>query len=128
MNEAMFWDRIAADECHRMIEGGVADANNKLSPGGRRPLHAASLWGSAPVVPVLIRAGADVNARDKEGRTALMEAAVEGHTGIMKELLEAGADPALRNRSGETARDCAAAFNQLAAVELLDNWQVQRRG
>ena len=53
-------------------------------------------------VEELLRAGADKEARDKEGRTAVMVAAWKGHVICVRTLLEAGADP--RRISSKIAR------------------------
>ena len=56
--------------------------------------------GGAPI-RLLLAAGADVNARDKNGNTALV--LCDSNTGKILLLLQAGADPNARNHEGETA-------------------------
>ena len=53
------------------------------------------------VARLLLDAGADVNARDKEGNTALILACDNPEQVLL--LLQAGADPNVRNHEGETA-------------------------
>src|SRR5262249_36978800 len=48
------------------------------------------------MVRVLLEAGAEVNARDKNGMTALMMARSVGQSQIVEMLLQAGADPSLK--------------------------------
>ncbi|PCH55756.1 MAG: hypothetical protein COC15_04025 [Legionellales bacterium] len=63
---------------------------------------ASSLDGH-PLVEVLLKAGAKVNAQDEEGRTALMMASYQGHAAVVKLLLNNGANVYLENNSGATA-------------------------
>jgi ankyrin repeat protein/beta-lactamase regulating signal transducer with metallopeptidase domain len=74
--------------------GRAADADNLLkrdpalvratTQNGMTALHYAAMAGHADVVEVLIRYGADVNARDSSGKTPLMEAS---HGGPWKDAI-----------------------------------------
>jgi len=55
------------------------------------------------VMSMLIKAGADVNARQRDGSTLLMHAATGLQVTNVKFLLAAGADPSARNQRGDTA-------------------------
>ncbi len=60
------------------------------------------------VIAVLIRAGAEINARDVRGRTALMWAVMHYETpDRIIELLDAGADVKMKDEKGKTAFDLA---------------------
>jgi len=52
----------------------------------------AAARGMANVVATLCKAGAEINATDKNGRTALMHASDVGYVGAVKELIKRGAD------------------------------------
>ena len=137
---------------------------NETFPGsddGRTPLMSLAGNSGDPMVTqdganfgrcaqLLIEAGADVNAVDKNGNTAIMGAGdIEvvraiiaagvkdinarnslGQTALMRTydtnviraLLEAGADPYLKDKQGQTAMDHAADFNDPKLKETLENW------
>ena len=85
---------------------------------GERPaLITAAQSGDVATVKKLLDAGADVEARAKNGRTALHMAADKGHLKIVKVLLEAGADAAARDMMGQTPRDVA---TRKAIIRVLD--------
>ncbi len=67
---------------------------------GIRPLHWASLVGSAEIVRLLIEHGADVNLPNDDGNGPLHAAAFLGHSSVVEVLLANGADPNRLNRDG----------------------------
>lgn len=68
----------------------------------------------------LLIAGADPNARGKEGGTPLMAAAWFGCGDSVSELIRHGADPTLRDNKDRNARDLAAQRGHSEVVKLLD--------
>lgn len=66
---------------------------------GNTPLHAAR---KATVTEALIKAGADINARTKDGNTALSLAAARGYPKIVSLLLAADADINTKANNGNT--------------------------
>jgi ankyrin repeat protein len=86
---------------------------------GTTPLHWAVYNDDAGQVRQLIKAGADVNARNDYGATPLTEAAETGNADIIGQLLKAGADPESSNEDGQTALMILARTSNIAAAELL---------
>ena len=70
----------------------------------------------ATIIPVLLEAGADINAKNKEGRTALMEAALWGGLAAVRALLDwkrgSLVDVNLKDKSGLKAIDLAGTDNK----------------
>lgn len=91
---------------------GRADA--KLSP-----LHQAILRRQTKIVPLLLEAGADVQAPDSAARTPLHLAVERGDAVVVRELLRRKADPTKRDRVGWTPLHHAAAKNRLEIATLL---------
>jgi ankyrin repeat protein len=61
-------------------------------PGSHTPLHLAALAVNPDTMRILIDAGADLNARDRDGFTPLHTAARARDIGVFRLLLESGAD------------------------------------
>jgi len=64
----------------------------KTDEQGRTVLMRAAAQGRADLIPNIIAAGADVNARDKDGNSALYFAALNGRVEAVEALLKAGAN------------------------------------
>lgn len=82
-------------------------------------LHIGADRGHAVIVRRLLRAGADVNARNQWNATPLMAAAYWGHADCVEALLLAGADPRVVADNGKTARTVARQAEHLACLRLL---------
>jgi ankyrin repeat protein len=68
------------------------------------PLHQAAAFGHSGVVAVLLKHGADVNARDAlSGYTPLMRAVIEQRAGVARQLIAAGAKVNLFDNDNSTA-------------------------
>ena len=89
----------------------LADINSDL-------IQAARIGATAKVKP-LLKQGADVNAKDKDGRTALMKAASSGHRETVKVLIDAGADVNAKDKYGNTALVLAIEGGHMDIVRLL---------
>lgn len=82
---------------------------------GSTPLHLAALNVDSGPLRALLAAGANVNARDKEGSTPLHMAAFATRSEHAKLLLRAGADPLVKNHEG---RDVASLARRVRADEV----------
>ena len=97
-NTATFFHLAPAEVVASCIQGGV-DVSPRPQEDGRlsarlKPLHFAAMWARDPaVVPLLVQAGADVNARDGSRRTPLHRAAEKSsNPAMITALIDAGAD------------------------------------
>ena len=85
------------------------------------PLHRAAAFGPLEMVRELLKAGADVNARDSRALTPLIFAVATEYPApqILQTLLQAGADVNARDNSGETALDWAEKFGYPDVIAAL---------
>ena len=106
------------DEVRQAIAGGV-DVNSVLPPQMESALHLAAHEGFSDIVELLIRAGADVNARDAKGWTPLFDAASSGSLAIVKRLIDAGAEVDPVDREGHSPALWAALAAKAGIVQYL---------
>jgi ankyrin repeat protein len=87
-------------------------------------LISASYHGNAPVVKLLIDAGADVNAAEaRYGFTPLAEAARNGNLDVIRLLLDAGADRGVAVKNGRLPLALARQYGNDDAARLLASYQ-----
>ncbi|KAL4714330.1 hypothetical protein ACJJTC_009682 [Scirpophaga incertulas] len=109
-------------ECSSGEFGTEALANFQHTASGDRPLHcaAASLYPKRKqVMEMLIRKGARVNEKNKEGQTPLHVATEHSHLDAMDLLLRHGAKVNACDGRGESALSLAARRDAAAACRLL---------
>jgi ankyrin repeat protein len=87
-----------------------------LPHGNWTPLMYAGRDGGADAVPVLVKAGADVNAADPDGTTPLMLAIMNSHYDTANALLENGADVNIVDKAGMAALYAAVDMSSLGEV------------
>jgi len=97
----------AVDAIREHLAAGV-DVDSQHPESGGTALAMATLGDQTEAVDLLLRRGADVNARGRDKGTALHAAAFLGHAGPARLLVEAGADLAARNGSGATPTEVLA--------------------
>jgi len=83
------------------------------------PLHIAVKTGNIKCLLTLIKAGADINAANKQGRTPLHVAATTGNLSALKILIEHGASVSAISRSMNTPLHDAAAKGNIEVVKYL---------
>lgn len=71
-------------------DNAIPDIDVLTRKGDYRPIHLACYAGSAEMVGLLARRGADVSAGDKWGSSPLHRACLEGHLGAVRAVLDAG--------------------------------------
>lgn len=86
------------------------------------PLASASAAGQMEIARVLIRYGADVNARAAGDFTPLHESAASGRIEFAKLLLKHGADVNAKTAEGKTPLDYAREHNRDEMVALLQSY------
>jgi ankyrin repeat protein len=107
---------VAVPVAQVLLQAG-ADASI-VNNEGNSALMLASHRDMPVLTPALVKAGADINERGRDG-TPLGVAAEEGHTAVVRALLEANADPNLGGRHDETPLMKAAQKDHVEIIALL---------
>ena len=84
-------------------------------------VNANKYGGGADLCYYMIKNGADINKKNKEGNTPLMIAAASYNYGIVGVLANMGADYNIKNKEGKTAIDIASARDDTSALHHMTN-------
>ena len=128
-NTVKFFNNARTTDVSRCLKAG-ADPNARsaynirgrgLLHSARTPMHMATAWSKIPaVVEALLKAGADVNARDRNGKTPLHRAARLRRTQeVVATFVRAGADPNAKDEKGLVPLHYAAVESTPAVVKAL---------
>jgi len=103
----------------RSLLGQKADVNAAQADGATA-LHWAVRWDDTQMADQLIRAGADIYARNRLGVTPIYLASINGSAAMIGELLKAGVDPnAVVSELGEKPLMLAARTGNTQAIRVL---------
>jgi ankyrin repeat protein len=103
----------------RVLTSGADPNARDFDENGLRLLNIAAAIGSKPIVELLLKYGAEIDAKSGGHQTALMEAASRGHLDIVSLLLQRGSDPSATDFDGFTALEGAAHGGHENIVALL---------
>lgn len=101
-----------------LIEKG-ADVNRTRRLTGGNCLFMASYYGDLKLLALLVKKGANVNAKKVDGFTSIMCAASSNSLAAVEFLLKNGAELNTENRYGITPFDCACFGGNLGIIQLL---------
>ncbi|MEI1278035.1 ankyrin repeat domain-containing protein [Leptospira venezuelensis] len=88
------------------------------------PLMIAAREGEVEIAEFLIRNGADINAKTRDGHTALMMAVYNRNLDIVKLLLKNGANIHIKSKQGHTAFSEASLEEAIQIKELLATYEI----
>ena len=95
---------------------------------GSTPLHCAAWKGHLEIVALLLEAGADVTAQNRNehwGTTPLHAAAHSNQAGIVQLLIEHGAEVNARDLNGKTPMHHTTFHNAKAAAKVLQKYEAK---
>jgi ankyrin repeat protein len=114
---------------HAIFDGDTESVRNIIAQdkklvdvrftGSFTPLLIAVQENEREIVELLLGAGANVNAKNKDGQTSLIMAASKGHIKIAEILIANGAKVNIKNNNGWTALMIAASYKHPKIAELL---------
>jgi ankyrin repeat protein len=83
-------------------------------------IHASDKM-SAPIIEILLKAGADPNVAERDGWTPLMFSAIRGHIEACRLLIDAGANLEAESKNGWTVLKAAKSNKNPAVAEFISN-------
>ena len=107
-----------------LIDSG-AQLNLQSDDRGTSALLDSVMSKNHKTVGDLVKAGADLNIRSKDGQTALIVAVGAGNETVVETLLKAGADPDICDNMGVSARKYASLFHKAAITALFESCAAQ---
>ncbi|KAF3707268.1 Histone-lysine N-methyltransferase EHMT2 [Channa argus] len=102
-----------------MLMEGIDPTYQPDSQNKRSALHAAAQRGLLEICYMLIQAGAQVDAQDKDMRTPLLEAIINNHIEVARYLIQNGACVYHAEEDGYTGLHHAAKLGNLEIVSML---------
>jgi len=111
---------VGEGELVRALLAAGADVAAGAGSEQDTPLHAAAAAGHAPVVALLLEAGAHPERPGRGGETPLALAVEAGHAAVARALLAAGADPEAGGRQGPPLARAARRGDAELAALLVD--------
>ena len=112
-------EALGTEEAAEIRECIRQNAGNLNPRSGFTPLMLAATKNATDVAKLLIKAGADVNAKDEDDRSALIYAADDNAIELAQLLIKSGADMNAKDRYDRTALMKAAVKNELDFARLL---------
>ncbi len=112
-------DKDAAKAREMIEKPGNAFVNTRDSETGETPLHIVTRRSDSAWLGFILQAGANINARDRDGNTALLIAAQTRWTEGVQILISVRAQVDAQNRLGETALQKAVQNRDTTTAKVL---------
>ena len=112
--------RTGNPEVIRYLIAAGADVNLLAEDRGTTALIDSVMAQNLDIMDDLIKAGTDLNVKDKNGQTALIVAAGASREKMVEILLKAGSDPDIPDSLGVSARKYASLFQNKVILALFD--------
>lgn len=103
---------VVAELIRDGVDVNLPNKSDEMGNENETALHAAAWWGRPEMAKILIDAGANVNAVDKDRSTPLHEAVRMGKIRVARLLLERGANLDAKDNKGVTPRTMGGDFSR----------------
>lgn len=124
MPEVAFFDRVRAGDIgavRNVLAQRKGAAHWQQTSNGQCPLHVAAMTGHRLIAAEIVKAGAEIEARDHLGRTPLLQAARSGQHHVIDFLLLQKADIHAVDKDGNTPLHLAAEGISADTIIMLIN-------